>query len=420
MGFDTMEKKFYLSIKESIAYIEFDCDGNILEANDLFLTTLGYNSFNEIEGKHHSIFCDYKYAQSMEYKQFWSLLNRGVSQNGTFARIDKNENVIFIEALYFPIKNKRGDISKIAKIAFDVTTKQEELNDIKSIFSAIDKTQAVITFEIDGTIISANSNFLKTLGYNKSEVKGKHHSIFCFDEFYKEHPDFWTKLFQGEKQQGQFRRKTKNGKEVFIEATYTPIQNNDGEVVKIVKFAVDVTQKVIQHQKAIEVSSTASTTSEQTTHIVGNGINGLSKSVKRFESINQSVYESTNMVGELKTLSSDIGGLVTNIENISAQTNLLALNAAIEAARAGENGRGFAVVADEVRMLSGRTSKATIEITEMIGSITTLVNNISDIMNKVAVETSDGNKEIKDVQLIMDDIQEGAENILLTIKQLEL
>jgi methyl-accepting chemotaxis protein len=406
------------SITQNIACIEFDTSGNILDANSLFLETVGY-SLSEIVGKHHKMFCPEWLIKSPEYLNFWKNLAKGQQQSRTFERKKKNGEKLFLEAIYFPIKSKSGKIEKIIKIALDVTEQQQELDYTKSILEALNSTQAVIDFTPDGVILSANKIFLNALGYTIEEIRNKHHRMFCSDEFYQKFPNFWEELKKGAPKQGQFRRITKTGSSVYIEATYTPIVDETGTVTRVIKFAVDVTPKVVKHQKALEIAQNAATTSEQTSKIIHVGLEKLQVSVERFANITHSVHETGNLVKKLSEFSKTIGGLVTSIGDIANQTNLLALNAAIEAARAGEHGRGFAVVADEVRSLSSKTASATTQITEMIQGIISLVHDITHMMDQVEINTNEGNSQIKDIKAIMEEISDGAENILSTIKQLQ-
>src|SRR5262245_1953655 len=108
--------------------------------------------------------------------------------------------------------------------------------------SAVKKSQAVIEFNLDGTVITANGNFLKALGYTLSEIKGRHHSMFVdpADRDTPAYRAFWERLRRGEYQAAQYKRIGKGGKEVWIEASYNPVFDLRGRPYKIVKFATDV------------------------------------------------------------------------------------------------------------------------------------------------------------------------------------
>ncbi len=219
-------------------------DGTIITANDNFLKTLGY-SLDEVKGKHHSMFVDEAYRQSADYREFWARLNRGEYQAAEYKRIGKGGKEVWIQASYNPIMDLNGKPFKVVKYATD-TTQQKLINaDYAGQIAAISKSQAVIEFNMDGTIITANDNFLKTLGYTLDEVKGRHHSMFV-DEAYRQSVDykeFWAALNRGEYQAAEYKRIGKGGKEVWIQASYNPIMDLNGKPFKVVKYATDTTQE---------------------------------------------------------------------------------------------------------------------------------------------------------------------------------
>ncbi|QUX96732.1 hypothetical protein C0J08_15595 [Marinomonas sp. CT5] len=238
------------ALTRSQAIIEFDLHGNILVANDNFLNTLGY-TLEEVQGKHHSIFVDNKYRNSREYKEFWARLNNGEFQSGEFCRYSKTGEAVWIEASYNPIFDANNKPFKVVKFATDITEKKKQNTDYVSQLDAISKAQAVISFELDGTIISANDNFLNTLGYTLGEVQGKHHSLFIDSEYKKseEYRNFWRSLANGEHFIGRFPRVHKNGKVIWIQANYSPIRDPSGTPYKVVKFATDITAEVEAEQQ---------------------------------------------------------------------------------------------------------------------------------------------------------------------------
>ncbi len=232
------------AISKSQAVIEFDINGNVLYANDNFLQALKYNNLDEIKGKPHSIFCLKSFVSSPEYKQAWRDLRNGKFYAGAFKRVDKYGGIVWIQATYNPIYGINGRISRIVKFAHNITEDKELGLYYKGQIEGICKSQAVIEFDAAGIVQSANENFLKTVGYTLNEIKGKHHSIFCLEEFYKteEYKEFWKNLRKGEYQSGQFKRIDKNGKIIWLQATYNPIYGGDGSVIKVIKFAHDITK----------------------------------------------------------------------------------------------------------------------------------------------------------------------------------
>ncbi len=232
------------AVSKAQAVIEFELDGTIITANDNFLTALGY-TLEEIQGKHHSIFVEESYRSSPEYRQFWELLNRGEYQADVFKRIGKQGNEVWIRASYNPIFDRNGKPFKVVKYAADITETVRQSADWEGQLDAVSKAQAVIEFELDGTIITANDNFLTALGYTLEEVQGKHHSIFV-EESYRSSPEyrqFWELLNRGEYQAGEFKRIGRQGNDVWIQASYNPIFDRDGKVFKVVKYATDITEQ---------------------------------------------------------------------------------------------------------------------------------------------------------------------------------
>ncbi|MFC3050822.1 methyl-accepting chemotaxis protein [Kordiimonas pumila] len=230
------------AIKRSQAVIEFSMDGTILTANDNFLNTLGY-TLSEIQGKHHRIFAEPEFAASAEYRALWDKLNRGEFEAQEYKRLGKGGREVWIQASYNPIFDAEGKPFKVVKYAVDVT-EQKMLNaDYAGQIEAINAAQAVIEFKMDGTILHANENFLKTMGYSLEEVVGKHHRIFAEPEFAAspEYHAFWDKLNRGEFESKEYKRLGKGGREVWIQASYNPIKDMNGKPFKVVKFATDIT-----------------------------------------------------------------------------------------------------------------------------------------------------------------------------------
>jgi methyl-accepting chemotaxis protein len=249
------------ALHRSQAIIEFTPNGNIIDANENFLSTMGY-SLSEIKGKHHSIFVEPTEVSGVEYKQFWGSLAKGEFKQSEYKRITKDKKTVWLHATYNPITNGRGDILKIVKFASDITQKKLHDADMAGQISAIHKSQAVIEFDTNGIILSANDNFLNVMDYRLDEVKGKPHSIFIHptDASSSEYKEFWQKLRKGQYQAGQFKRIAKSGNEIWIEASYNPIFDMNGNVIKVVKFATDITQNIEQQAQFSLLSLVANET----------------------------------------------------------------------------------------------------------------------------------------------------------------
>jgi methyl-accepting chemotaxis protein len=224
------------------AVIEFNVDGTIITANDNFLNCLGYR-LEEIKGQHHRMFCDPAYTSSGEYATFWQKLNRGEFNAGVYRRIGKGGKEIWIQASYNPILDANGKVYKVVKFATDITKDKNRNAEFEGKINAVNKAQAVIEFNLDGSIITANDNFLNCLGYRLEEIKGQHHRMFCDSAYTStgEYAAFWQKLNRGEFDAGVYRRIGKGGKEIWIQASYNPILDANGKVYKVVKFATDIT-----------------------------------------------------------------------------------------------------------------------------------------------------------------------------------
>ncbi|WP_137168890.1 PAS domain-containing methyl-accepting chemotaxis protein [Marinomonas sp. FW-1] len=391
------------AIKQNTACISFNLEGIILDANPIFLDAIGY-TLEEIVGKHHRIFCDVEYAKSAEYKTFWDDLKAGKSFNGTFLRFKKDKQPIHLEASYFPVSGDSGKVTKILKIANDITEMQESLASKNAVLTALDRSLAVIEFDPEGYILHANSNFLRTMKCELKEIVGKHHKMFCDEKFYREHPNFWTDLARGQHSSGRFQRFNGDGKSIWLEATYNPIFDDKGRVHKVIKFASDISERVNNAMNAIEL---AAATSEQTSQVSSNAVNILNASVQTSNEIAEKVKSAADIGDLLKTQSKSISDIVVTIRSIADQTNLLALNAAIEAARAGDAGRGFSVVADEVRKLASNTAAATAEIGQVVEKNHNLINEMDNMLSSVTGIALHGQESINEVSRGLTEISSG-------------
>jgi methyl-accepting chemotaxis protein len=247
----------YQALDRVQAIIEFDLHGTVVSANENFLRIFGYE-LDEVIGKHHRIFCEPSYSESDEYDEFWKKLGRGEFHAAEFKRLGKGGRAIWLRASYNPVLDKQGEPIRVVKFATDVTAAKLQQAEFEGKVCAIERAQAVIEFELDGTVITANENFLRIFGYSLDEVVGKHHRIFC-DPGYAESPEytqFWQKLGRGEYDADEFKRIDKSGGEVWLQASYNPIFDADGKPLKVVKFASDITLEVQRRSLALLEMST--------------------------------------------------------------------------------------------------------------------------------------------------------------------
>jgi len=409
------------AINKAQAVIEFTVDGKILHANENFLHTLGY-TLDEIRGQHHSMFVEPAYRQSSEYRVFWEKLGRGEFDAGQYKRIGKGGKEIWIQASYNPILDANGKTFKVVKYATDITQQKVQTADFEGQLAAISKAQAVIEFTLDGKILTANDNFLKTLGYTLDEVRGQHHSMFV-EAAYRLSPDyrmFWDKLGRGEYDAGQYKRIAKGGKEIWIQASYNPIMDMNGKPYKVVKYATDITAQVLASQAlqlAVQqtqevVSAAKENDLMQRIPLAGKtgeietlcaGVNGLIDTMAQVVSeIKKSAREVTNASAEISTSTTDLSQRTeeqaasleetsASMEEISATVKKNAENAQQANQFAGETRevaeRGGAVVGDAVGAMA-RIEESSRKISDIIGVIDEIARQTNLLALNAAVEAA--------------------------------
>ena len=369
------------------AVIEFNMDGTVITANENFLKAIGY-SLGEIEGKHHRMFVDPAERESSAYREFWDALNRGQYQTGEYKRFGKAGKEVWILGSYNPVLDEKGKPFKVVKFATDVTVQKLRNADLAGQIDAIGKSQAVIEFNLDGTIIGANENFLTALGYSLNDIKGHHHSLFvkADERNAATYRDFWAALNRGEYQMGEFKRIGKGGKEVWIQASYNPILDLNGKPFKVVKYATDVTRQVLVrmgNERVRGMMESVAAGAEELNASVREISEAMAKSKETAVGAVDKVSVADAQAKRLTDAAQSMSGIVEMISDITGQINLLALNATIESARAGEAGRGFAVVAAEVKNLANQAKQATDKIGAEINSLNGISGDVVTALGSI-------------------------------------
>ena len=407
------------ALARSTAVVELSPEGSVIDANENFCNVVGYLA-SELRTQPHRMLCPPAFAQSREYEAFWARLRRGEFFRGTVHRRHKNGRNIWLEATYNPVCDASGKVVKVIKFATDVTRQTDEAASQKAMIEAIERSTAVIEFSLDGTIQRANENFLKVVGYRLDDIKGRHHRIFCSEEEASspKYAVFWQTLGRGEFVSGLFRRLGRSGNEIWLEASYNPVYAPDGSIVKVVKFASDVTARQQRYQAEQEGTATAYTVAQQTLNTAQSVEQIILETVTRMQGIATTVERAVGLIDGLGNGTAKITLIVNTIREIADQTNLLALNAAIEAARAGESGRGFAVVADEVRKLAERTANATQEISGMIERIQSETHAVTDAIGNGLTEVQDGVVLANRAGESIHGMRDGARQVVAVIEEL--
>ncbi|MGQ7244298.1 methyl-accepting chemotaxis protein [Salinicola sp. V024] len=401
------------AIHRAMAIIEFSPEGIILTANNNFLDITGYRGVDLI-GQHHRQLCDPALAASREYAAFWDRLQQGEFITGRFKRIAEDGHTLWLEASYNPVRDRRGKIIRVVKTATDITARVRDEQDMHSRLNAIDRAMAVIEFSPDGHILTANDNFLNTVGYALEELKGTHHRIFCERDYAasQKYRDFWVHLNAGEFMSGQFKRLDRRGRALWLEASYNPVFDSEGQLYKVVKFATDITDRVTRENESAQMAYRISSNTETS---ASDGSRIIDETITEIRCIADQVAAASQLIDSLAQRSADISAVVESIRDIAEQTNLLALNAAIESARAGEHGRGFAVVSHEVRQLSICTSQATRDITATVASLRDLTHEVSGGMQVCLGSVENGVRMAGEAGHAIDRIRAGANDVVSAI-----
>lgn len=398
------------AIRRSQAVIEFDLDGRILVANSLFLRTIGYD-LGEIVGQHHSMFVEPSDVQGAAYKEFWAGLRRGEVAEAQFLRVGKAGKRIWLQATYTPILDRSGKPFKVVKFATDITAVKAVISDFEGQVAAIRKSQAVIEFDLQGTIIDANANFLGALGYGLDEIKGKHHSMFIesSERTSPAYAQFWAKLSRGEFDEGQYLRVAKGGRKVWIQATYNPVMNALGEPFKVVKYASDITaareaQEALQQAVAetrVIIQAAANRDLTQRIQLDGksgdikslcSGINDLVETVSGIISTTSEIAKtigegSLRISGDSRALAQRTEEQASSLQETAATTEELAASVKHSAGRAAE-ATGLGEMAKAAADQGGAVAEGAVAAMERIEKASSSISEIVTVIDGIAFQTN--------------------------------
>ena len=391
------------AISKSQAVIEFQMDGMILNANENFLRTVGY-SLDEIKGKHHRMFVEESQRESPDYKEFWVRLNRGEYQTGEFKHIAKGGREIWLQASYNSILDRHGKPFKVVKYATDITTQKKATNDYTAQIAAISKSQAVIEFQMDGTIVNANGNFLRTLEYSLEEVKGKHHRMFVDDAQASgaEYKEFWARLNRGEYQSGEFRLVGKGGKEIWLHASYNPIFDLNGKPFKVVTYATDITQQksnadLSKKVDAMLIAVSAASKGDLTQEIIVSGKDAIGQMGKALAEFFTHLRSNIGKIGQTAaTLSAASSELTIVSQQMSASAEQTSSQAQMVSKNSEQVNRNLQTVATGTEEMGASIKEIAKNATEA-AKIATAAVKVAETTNATVSKLGESSTEIGQV-----------------------
>ncbi|QVM92255.1 PAS domain-containing methyl-accepting chemotaxis protein [Pseudomonas entomophila] len=406
------------SLDSEMLVLQLDPQGRIESVNGNFETEMLYRA-EQLIGRNIEDIVPPHVKKLDFYQRMKHAITRGEHLNGAFRLLRGNGEEAWLRSILQPVKNSEGRIKYFSLHSSDLTRTIETSREHESLIKALMRSTAVIEFNLDGQVITANDRFLQTMGYNLEQVRGKHHRMFCDPEEASSvgYQQFWDKLRRGEYVADRFKRIDAHGRVVWLEASYNPIIDAHDVLYKVVKFATVITDQVNQELAVAQAADIAYTTSLETDSSARKATDVVTQTVEVMRGLEGSMQDAAEGIQALDKQSKVIGAIIKTISDIAGQTNLLALNAAIEAARAGEQGRGFAVVADEVRQLASRTSSATEEIAKVVQQNEQLAQAAVDIIDTSKRQAEQGLALAADTGGVIVEIQEGAKKVVDAVGQ---
>jgi methyl-accepting chemotaxis protein len=405
------------SLEEEMLVLMLDPQGRIERANDNFLKEMGYTP-ERLQGQHLLAMIP-EHVRNLDFHhRVRQALERGEHLAGVIRLLRGNGEEAWLRSILQPVRDSSGRIRFFSLHASDLTRTIETSREHENLIKALQRSTAVIEFNLNGEVLTANQRFLDAMGYSLAQIQGKHHRIFCDPSEYNspEYQRFWEQLRRGEFVVNRFRRLDSHGRDVWLEASYNPITDAHDKLYKVVKFATVITDQVQREEAVAQAAGIAFETSKGTDESARNGASVVQQMLDAMTELAARMQEAAQGIEALDKQSQLIGSIVKNISSIADQTNLLALNAAIEAARAGDQGRGFAVVADEVRQLASRTSAATVEITSVVGQNQQLAERAVEIIDRGKSQAELGLELSGQAGQVIEEIQDGARRVVAAVE----
>jgi methyl-accepting chemotaxis protein len=406
------------SLESEMLCLTLDAEGRVEWANANFLQELAY-SMSQLLGRPVDELVPAHLRQDEFQQRFKNALVRGEHFAGAVRLLRGNGKEAWLRSIVQPVRGSDGRIKHISMFSSDLTRTIEASREHENLISALVRSTAVIEFDLDGHVLTANARFLDAMGYSLAQIQGKHHRMFCEPAEYNsaEYQNFWKRLNAGEFVAERFKRVDSHGRAVWLEATYNPVLDANDRLYKVVKFATVITDQVNREQAIAEAANIAYSTSLHTDSSAQRGTTVVTQAVDVMRELAHHMQQAGEGIEALNAQSQVIGSIVKTISGIAEQTNLLALNAAIEAARAGEQGRGFAVVADEVRQLASRTSKATEEIVGVVRQNQDMARDAVNLMTDGRQQAEQGLALAAEAGTVIVEIQDGAQKVVSAVGQ---
>ncbi|MBA1201924.1 PAS domain S-box protein [Pseudomonas capeferrum] len=401
------------SLDSEMLVLQLDPQGRIEAANENFEKEMLYRA-DQLIGRNIEDIVPAHVRKLDFHQRLSTALTQGKHLNGAVRLLRGDGREAWLRSILQPVKNTNGRIKYFTLHSSDLTRTIETSREHESLIKALMRSTAVIEFNLQGDVLTANDRFLRTMGYTLEQIRGKHHRIFC-DAAETSSPGyqtFWDKLRRGEFVVDRFKRIDAHGRTVWLEASYNPIIDAHDRLYKVVKFATVVTDQVDQEEAVAHAADIAYSTSLDTDASARKATDVVTQSVEVMRELERCMQQAAEGIQALDRQSKVIGSIIKTISDIAGQTNLLALNAAIEAARAGEQGRGFAVVADEVRQLASRTSAATEEIARVVQQNEQLAQAAVDIIDDSKRQAEQGLALAGETGTVIGEIQEGAQKVV--------